>query len=93
MFRMETIKAGETILPSGKIILRLALLSRRGEGQSFKLLMADDGATIYARQYPHLDRTRPDVWDPVGPFAGSAEAAYAAYGFDKQDLMEFIKDA
>lgn len=90
---MEIIKVGETILPSGKPIQRLALLSRPGEQQPFKLLMADDGETIYARQYPHLDQSRPDEWDLVGPYTGGPPAAWAGLGFGKLDLTEFVKDA
>lgn len=88
---MERIAVGETVLPSGRLIERLALLTQ-GAQQPFKLLMADDGVTIYARQYPHMDAQRPDEWDAVGPYTGSPDAAYAAFGFDKMNLNEFMKD-
>lgn len=89
----EIIKVGETILPSGKPIQALSLLSRPAEPAAFKLLVANDGETIYARQYPHLDQVQPDEWQQVGPCAGSNPAAYALFGFVKGDLVEFVKDA
>ncbi len=89
---MERLVVGETVLPSGRTIERLALLAARPP-EPFKLLMADDGVTIYARQYPHMDTLRPDEWDEVGPYSGGPDAAYASFGFEKVDLKEFVKDA
>lgn len=91
---MEKIVVGRSLLPSGKAVVRLALLSPLGsEAAGMKMLMADDGETIYARQYPHLDANRPDEWDEVGPYTGSPNSAYVRAGFDKSDLSEFDKDA
>ena len=91
---MERITVGKSILPSGRVIERLALLRIHPTiEQPFRLLMADDGKHIFARQYPHHDSARPDEWDLVGPYAGGSTEAYARFGFAKVDLNEFIKDA
>lgn len=91
---MEKITVGESVLPSGRVIERLSIKTRLPPEQSaFKLLTADDGVTVYARQYPHLDANRKDEWDPVGPYTGDSEGADQAYGFETTQLREFVKDA
>jgi hypothetical protein len=49
---MEVIRVGETLLPSGRPIERLFLVSRPAEPHAPQMLVANDGLTVYGRQYP-----------------------------------------
>jgi hypothetical protein len=88
------IVVGQTLLPSGRPIERLFLITRLGAPAAPQQLHASDSVTVYMRFYPRYP-DRPDIWELVGPAEPAAREGEedALFGVHRVELNEFIKNA